>query len=100
MITDSFEPRTLANMEVALERACSRLTEGSEQHEFRSHIAHSILACAQRGDITLGRLTDAAMAAAMRLSNYHHEKCERHAHRRFHKVVSQASGQARDRLSS
>ncbi len=48
MIIDSFEPRTLANMEVALERACSRLAEGSEQHEFRSHIASSILACAQR----------------------------------------------------
>jgi hypothetical protein len=99
MIVDSFEPRTLANMEVALERACSRLAEGSEQHEFRSHIASSILACAQRGDITLGRLTYAAMATATRLSNYHHDRCERMRFAGF-TGVPQASLPPRAHLSS
>ena len=35
MIAESFDPRTLANMEVALERACKALPLGSEQHEAR-----------------------------------------------------------------
>ena len=34
-IADSFDSRTLANMEVALERACKLLASGSEQHDTR-----------------------------------------------------------------
>ena len=35
-IAERFDPRTLANMEVALERACKVLALGSEQHEART----------------------------------------------------------------
>jgi hypothetical protein len=78
MITDSFEPRTLASMEVALERACSTLAERSE-HQVRSQIANSILACAQTGEVSLGCLTEAAMAAAIRLTHYHHGEGQQRA---------------------
>jgi hypothetical protein len=68
MITESFDQRTLANMEVALERACKVLAIGSEQHEARRHIASRILECAEGGDRTLGGLTEAGRAAASELS--------------------------------
>jgi hypothetical protein len=67
MIADSFESRTLANMEVALERACKGLSIGAEEHRVRRRIARKILKCAERGDITLGGLTAAADAAATQL---------------------------------
>jgi len=67
MIADSFDSRTLANMEVALERACRGLSIGAEQHRVRRRIATKILKCAERGDITLGGLTAAADAAATQL---------------------------------
>jgi hypothetical protein len=67
MIADSFESRTLADMEVALERACRILSTGAEEHEFRRHIASKILECAEGGDKTLGGLTEAGRAAAFEL---------------------------------
>ena len=39
MIADSFDSRTLARMEVALDRACKLLDTGAEQHKTRRHIA-------------------------------------------------------------
>jgi hypothetical protein len=67
MIADSFDSRTLANMEVALERACKILSNGAETHEVRRHIASKILECAAGGDKTLGGLTEAGVAAATEL---------------------------------
>ena len=67
MIADSFDSRTLANMEVALEWACKGLSIGAEEHRVRRRIARKILKCAERGDITLGGLTAAADAAATQL---------------------------------
>lgn len=67
MIADSFDSRTLANMEVALERACKLLAAGSDQHDARRHIATRILQCAESGDKTLGGLTEAGRAAATEL---------------------------------
>jgi hypothetical protein len=67
MIAESFDQRTLANMEVALERACSTLPIGREQHEARRHIAGKILTCAESGDKTLGGLTEVGCAAAAEL---------------------------------
>ena len=66
MITETFDRRTLAEMEVALERACSLLTAGA-QHEARCHIASRIMECAQRGSRTLEALTLAGRAAASEL---------------------------------
>jgi hypothetical protein len=67
MIAEKFDSRTLANMEVALERACKMFPARAEQHEYRKHIASKILACAEGGDTTLGGLTDAGSAAATEL---------------------------------
>ena len=71
MIMGNFDARTLANMEVALERACQVLANGSEQHVARRHIASKILECAESGDKTLGGLTKAGRAAASELFATH-----------------------------
>jgi hypothetical protein len=71
MIAESFDRRTLANMEVALERACESLGPGSNQHDARRHIASKIVECAAGGDRTLGGLTDAGRAAASELRVMH-----------------------------
>ena len=68
MILQDFNSRTLANMEVALERASQLLQNGAERHEYRRYIAGRILKQAEGGDTTLGGLTDAASAAARELS--------------------------------
>jgi hypothetical protein len=64
MIAESFDRRTLANMEVALDRACKVLATGSQEHRAREHIAAKIIECAKGGDKTLGGLTEAGRAAA------------------------------------
>ena len=64
MIADSFSPRTFANMEVALERACLKLSAEREVHGARRFIASRILDCAVSGDETLGGLTQAGLSAA------------------------------------
>ena len=71
MIAESFDSRALANMDVALERACKGLSIGAEEHRVRRRIARKILKWAERGDITLGGLTAAALAAATGLRAAH-----------------------------
>jgi hypothetical protein len=70
-IADSFDARTFANMEVALERACESFGPRREQHEARRYIASKILECAQGGDKTLTGLTEAGLVAATELSCTH-----------------------------
>jgi len=67
MISERFDRRTLANMEIALERACAVLSTGSDKHRARRHIASRIIRCAEGGHRTLGSLTAAAIAAAHEL---------------------------------
>jgi hypothetical protein len=67
MITDTFDSRTIANMEVALERACLLLPTGGEEHRARRIIAGKIIECATRGETSLSRLTEAGYAAARQL---------------------------------
>jgi hypothetical protein len=67
MISESFDRRTLANMEIALERACELLANGSEKYRTRRHIASRIVKCAKKGHRTLGALTAAAIDAAKEL---------------------------------
>jgi hypothetical protein len=69
MIADRFDVRTLANMEVALERACQYLRTGRDSHEARRYIARKILKCAEAGDKTLTGLTEAGRIAATELSS-------------------------------
>ncbi|WP_291688285.1 hypothetical protein [Bradyrhizobium sp.] len=71
MIAESFDQRTLANMEVALDRACKVLAGAGERHDARRHIASKILECAERGDRTLIALTEAGQAAASELCTAH-----------------------------
>jgi hypothetical protein len=68
MIAEHFDRRTMANMEIALERVCLLLPTGSEKHRARKIIANKIIECANRGDTTLSRLTEAGYAAAMQLT--------------------------------
>jgi len=67
MLAEKFDSRTVANMEVALERASKLLKKGSEQHELRRYIASRILERAEHGDKTLAGLTEAGSAAAREL---------------------------------
>jgi hypothetical protein len=50
MFAEKFDSRTVANMEVALERASKLLKQKAEQHEFRRYVASKILAHAEHGD--------------------------------------------------
>ena len=63
MVTERFDSRTLANMEVALELACKTLATGAEEHRIRRYIAGKILKCADGGNKTVGDLTKAGLAA-------------------------------------
>jgi len=67
MLAEKFDPRTLANMEVALERAIKLLKQRAELHEFRRYVASRILKHAERGDKTLEGLTQAGSVAAREL---------------------------------
>ena len=58
MIEDRFDARTLANMDVALERVCQRTPDG-EDHRVRKLVARRIIQCAKIGNKTLGALTKA-----------------------------------------
>ena len=58
MIEERCDARTLANMNVALERVCQRRPDGAD-HRFRKLVAQRIIQCAKTGLKTLGALTKA-----------------------------------------
>ena len=58
MVEDRFDARTLANMNVALDRVCQRRPDG-EDHRVRKLVARRIIRCAKLGKKTLGALTKA-----------------------------------------
>ena len=66
MTADSFDPRTLANMEIALDRACANIS-GGEKHKARRHVADRIARCARMGHRTLAALSQAGQIAAAEL---------------------------------
>lgn len=66
VIEGSFDSRTLANMDVALERVCEKTPRG-EQHELRKRVANAILQCARSGKTSLGALTEAGERELARL---------------------------------
>ncbi len=65
MITDDLDERTVANLEVALNRACERFPTELASHEARKRIAAKLLERARHGERTLKGFTDAAIAAAV-----------------------------------
>jgi hypothetical protein len=48
MITDEFDERTVANMDVALERSCQHLPAKLADHRGRKFIAEKIVECAKK----------------------------------------------------
>jgi hypothetical protein len=66
MIEGSFNARTLACMNVALDRVCEHTPLG-EQHEVRERVAQGIIRCAKSGRTTLGALIEAGECALARL---------------------------------
>lgn len=68
IIEGSFEPRTLANMKIALDRVCSKTPSG-ERHSVRKRVAKAIVQCARRGETTLGALTEAGAKELWRIGS-------------------------------
>jgi hypothetical protein len=67
MIEGKFNSRTLANMNVALERVCEKAPHG-EDHAVRKRIAKEIIRCASSGKTTLSDLTAAGQRALMKVA--------------------------------
>jgi hypothetical protein len=67
MIEGSFDTRTLAIMNVALDLVCEKDPHG-EQHEVRKRVAQAIIRCAKSGKTTLNALTEAGERVLTRLS--------------------------------
>jgi hypothetical protein len=61
------DDRTMANMEAALEKACSGFVHGGD-HETRKFIAQKLRLSAMRGNTTLGGLNAVAHDALQNLS--------------------------------
>lgn len=69
MFGDEFDARAKADMEVALQRACSHLAnDKADMHEIRRFIADRILSCARDGQTSLTELTAAGRRAVIELS--------------------------------
>ena len=67
MIEGTFDLRTLANMNVALDRVCEKVMNG-ESHSVRKRVARQIIKCASSGKTTLGELTAAGQRALRRVA--------------------------------
>jgi hypothetical protein len=65
MIEGKFDSRTLANMNVALDRICEKTAHG-EDHAVRKRIAKQIIRCASSGKTTLSDLTAAGQRALIK----------------------------------
>jgi|SRR6516162_6050235 len=63
LIGELYDRRTMASMEVALERACERWPYGGK-HNLRKRVAEAIIRCAKAGNTGLDALTAAAEHAA------------------------------------
>jgi len=67
MIVELYDRRTMASMEVALERACERWPYGGK-HNLRKRVAQAIVRCAKTGNTSLDALTAAAEHSVAQLS--------------------------------
>src|SRR6476646_7243417 len=61
------DDRTIANIEVALEKACRVFPIGGD-HESRKYIAQKLKLSAKKGNVTLGALDTIAHSAVQELS--------------------------------
>jgi hypothetical protein len=67
LFASEFDERTAANMDVALERVCQRLSPDKQDHQSRKFIAERIIDAARKGHTTLGELTAAGVQALNQL---------------------------------
>jgi len=70
MIEGTFDSRTLARMNLALDRVCQTVV-GGEAHSVRKRVARRIIKCARSGKTTVEELTNAGERAVMRFSRSH-----------------------------
>ena len=68
LLSESFDRRTLLDMEVALNRASNGLPPDSRTHESRTFIAARIIECVQDGGATQDAMTRAALDAVAELT--------------------------------
>ena len=66
LIDGAFDSRTLANMNVALDRVCEKAAHG-EEHSVRKRVARQIIKCARRGKTTLSDLTAAGQRGLIKV---------------------------------
>ena len=62
MIDGTFDSRTLAKMNFALDRVCEGVANGAS-HSVRKRVAEQIIKCASSGKTTFGQLTAAGQRA-------------------------------------
>ena len=67
MIDGNFDSRTLATMNVALDRVCEKTPHG-EDHMVRKRVAKQIIKCANGGKTTLSDLTAAGQRALIKVA--------------------------------
>jgi hypothetical protein len=70
LLSESFDRRTLLDMEVALDRACSGLPPDSRSHESRTFIAAKIIERVQAGASTHDAMMRAALDAVEMLKKF------------------------------
>ena len=67
MIEGTFDQRTLARMNLALERVCQTVV-GGETHSVRKRVARRIVKCARTGKTSVDELTMAGQRAVSRFA--------------------------------
>ncbi len=75
MIVEQFDRRTMAKMELALDRACARFPHGGK-HSIRKRVAQNIVRCAKAGNTGLVALTEAGERALAQLHDARRGKRE------------------------
>jgi hypothetical protein len=73
MIEGTFDARTLARMNLALDRVCKTIVDG-EAHSVRKRVARRIIKCARRGKTSVEDLTSAGQRAVTRLARSDHRR--------------------------
>ena len=68
LLKEEFGERAIANMDVALERACKLMPDVLVSHAARKFVAEKIVHCAKTHTQTLGGLTEAVRRAVAELA--------------------------------
>lgn len=68
LIHGTFDSRTLADMNAALDRVCGRIAQG-EEHAVRRRVARQIVLRARRGNATLADLTAAGQRGLLMIAS-------------------------------